>query len=62
MAVVKLLEMIGEVVKQIPNDKCELYPDIPWNSIAEARDIFVHQYWEINVAVVWTTIQIYYVL
>ena len=39
LAVVKLLEMIGEAVKQIPNDKRELYPDIPWKSIAGARDI-----------------------
>ena len=30
LAVVKLLEMIGEAVKQILNDKRELYPDIPW--------------------------------
>ena len=58
LAVVKLLEMIGEAVKQIPNDKRELHPDIPWKSIAGARDIFVHQYWEIDVAVIWTTIQI----
>jgi len=57
LAVVKLLENIGEAVKQIPDDRRRLYPQIPWKSVAGARDIFVHQYWEIDTAVVWATIE-----
>jgi len=57
LGVVKLLENIGEAVKQIPGDKRNLYPQIPWKSVAGMRDIFVHQYWEIDTDVVWTTLQ-----
>ncbi len=57
LAVVKLLEVIGEAVKQIPHEKRILYPEIPWKSVAGMRDILVHHYWEIDTAVVWTTVQ-----
>jgi uncharacterized protein with HEPN domain len=57
LAVVKSLENIGEAVKQIPDYKRNLYRQIPWKSVAGTRDIFVHQYWEIDVDVVWETLQ-----
>lgn len=57
LAVVKLLEIIGEAVKKIPNNRREFYPDLPWKSIAGMKDILVHEYWEIDVAVVWATVQ-----
>ncbi|MFM7601810.1 MAG: DUF86 domain-containing protein [Pseudanabaena sp.] len=57
LAVVKLLEVIGEAVKQIPNDRRDCYPDVPWKSIAGMKDVMVHEYWQIDVAVVWATVQ-----
>ncbi|MBG0744968.1 MAG: DUF86 domain-containing protein [Cylindrospermopsis raciborskii KL1] len=57
LAVVKLLEVIGEAVKKIPNERGELYPDIPWKSIAGMKDMLVHEYWQFDVAVVWATVQ-----
>jgi uncharacterized protein with HEPN domain len=53
--VVKLLEIIGEAVKKIPPERRELYPRLPWKSIAGMKDLLVHEYWEIDVDVVWTT-------
>jgi uncharacterized protein with HEPN domain len=57
LAVVKLLEMVGEAVKQVPNDIRIRYPNIPWKSVAGMKDILVHEYWDIDVAVVWATVQ-----
>ncbi|MHC5612944.1 MAG: HepT-like ribonuclease domain-containing protein [Nostoc sp.] len=57
LAVVKLLEVIGEAVKKIPNERREQYPDIPWKSIAGMKDMLVHEYWQVDVAVVWATVQ-----
>jgi uncharacterized protein with HEPN domain len=34
-----------------------LYPNIPWQAIAGMRDILVHEYWEIDVEVVWATVK-----
>ncbi len=44
LAVVKLLEIIGEAAKKIPSDRRECYPDLPWKSIAGIKDILVHEY------------------
>lgn len=57
LAVVKLLEIIGEAVKKIPDEMRVHYPEISWKSVAGMRDIFVHEYWEIDNAVVWATVQ-----
>lgn len=47
----------GEAVKQIPNQIRDRYPEIPWQSIAGMRDVLVHQYWGVDVNVVWATVQ-----
>ncbi len=57
LAVVKLLEIIGEAVKKIPNEHREKYPDIPGKPIAGMKDMLVHEYWQVDVAVVWATVQ-----
>jgi uncharacterized protein with HEPN domain len=57
LAVVKLLEIIGEAVKKIPNDKRIKYKEIPWQSIAGMRDLLVHEYWQVDGAVVYATVQ-----
>ncbi len=57
LAIVKLLEILGEAVQQIPEDLRKQYSHIPWGSIAGMRNTLVHQYWGIDVEVVWTTVQ-----
>ncbi len=56
LAVVKLLEIIGEATKKIPSDLRAKYPDIPWRAVAGMRDLLVHEYWQVDVEVVWQTV------
>jgi len=56
LAVVKLLEIIGEAVKKIPDERRKQYPDIPWKSVAGMKDMLVHEYWRVDIAVTWTTV------
>jgi uncharacterized protein with HEPN domain len=56
-AVVKLLEIIGEAVKQIPDERRVNYPEIRWKSVAGMKDVLVHVYWQIDEVVVWATIK-----
>ncbi len=57
LAVVKLLEIIGEAVKKIPIAKRQNYSEIPWKAVAGMKDILVHEYWQVDTAVVWATVQ-----
>ena len=52
-AVLRRLEIIGEAVKNIPDDFREKYPDIPWRQIAGMRDVLIHAYFGVNLRRVW---------
>jgi uncharacterized protein with HEPN domain len=56
-AVIRNLEVIGEAVKHLPEEVRSQQPDIEWRKIAGLRDILIHQYFGINVEVVWDVIQ-----
>jgi len=58
LAVVKSIEILGEAVKKIPDDIRSRYPQIPWKAIAGMRDVLVHEYWGIDLNVVWATVQV----
>jgi len=57
LAVVKSIEILGEAVKKVPDDIRNQYQDIPWKSIAGMRDVLVHEYWGIDVNIIWATVQ-----
>ncbi|BCU09782.1 HepT-like ribonuclease domain-containing protein [Microcystis aeruginosa] len=57
LSAVKLIEIIGEAVKNIPDEVRVNYPNIPWKNIAGMGDKLVHEYWAIDEKVVWKVIQ-----
>ena len=56
-AVAKALENIGETVKQVPAAVRHKYPDVPWKDMAGMRDVLVHDYFVVDAAIVWKTVQ-----
>ena len=56
-AVVRAIEIIGEGVKNIPKEVRKKYPDIPWKGMAGMRDKVTHEYFGIDMKVVWDTIK-----
>ncbi len=42
-AVIRNLEIIGEALKNIPEDFRSKYPDIPWKKIGGFRNIVIHE-------------------
>ena len=56
-AVIRAIEIIGEASKKIPIDIQRRYSDIPWREIAGTRDKLIHEYFGVNLSVVWRTVQ-----
>ena len=56
-AVIRKLEIIGEATKKIPQNVQEKYPQIPWKDIAGMRDKLIHAYSDVDLRLVWKTIQ-----
>lgn len=56
-AVVRNLEIIGEATKQLPNEIRQRAPQIPWKSIAGMRDKLIHDYFGVNLDIVWNVVR-----
>jgi len=56
-AAVRALEIIGEAVKNIPQEIREKHNGIPWRDMAGMRDKLIHEYFGVNLDVVWKTVQ-----
>lgn len=54
-AVVRALEILGEAAKAIPDPVRRRYPSVPWRQMVGMRDKLIHQYFGVNLEVVWKT-------
>ncbi|MCK6557653.1 DUF86 domain-containing protein [candidate division KSB1 bacterium] len=55
-AVMRKLEIMGEAVKQIPDEIRQTYPQIPWREMAGTRDKLIHFYFGVDYHLVWRAI------
>lgn len=56
--VVRNLEIIGEAVKNIPEDIKLKKPEVEWKKIAGLRDILIHAYFGIDLDIIWNVIKV----
>ena len=56
-AVVRMLEVIGEAVKNISKEFKNKHPRIEWAKIAGARDVMIHAYFDVNLDIVWDIVK-----
>lgn len=54
LAVVRLLEIIGEAAKSVSQQVRVAHPSIPWRQIAGTRDRLIHGYFNVDLDVVWS--------
>lgn len=52
-AVVRRLEIIGEAVRNIPDSYRKKHAKIPWKKIAGLRDVLIHEYFGVDMGLVW---------
>jgi uncharacterized protein with HEPN domain len=54
-AILQKLIVIGEAAAHLPDEFCQRYKEIPWVDIIGFRNIAVHEYFSINLKIVWST-------
>lgn len=55
-AVIRSLEVLGEAAKNIPDSLRKEYPEIPWAKMAGMRDKLIHEYFGVDLEIVWQVI------
>ena len=57
LALVKDIEIIGEAAYQVTEEARRTLPEIPWEDIVGMRHRLVHAYFDINLDILWKTVQ-----
>ena len=56
-AVVRNLEVIGEAIKYVPEEVRSKHPDVDWKKVTGLRDVLIHQYFGVDVEIIWDIVQ-----
>lgn len=56
-AVIRNLEIMGEAAGNVSSDLKSKNPDIPWREMVSMRNKVVHEYFGVDLEILWETIQ-----
>lgn len=54
LAIVRLLEILGEAAKNVSEATRQSTPHIPWRQMSGTRDRLTHAYFDVNLDIIWT--------
>jgi len=57
LALVRLVEVIGEAASKVPADFQQRYPNVPWREAVAMRNLLIHGYDIIEHQILWETIR-----
>ncbi len=55
-AIIRNLETAGEAAKQVPDNVRARAPEIPWRQMAGTRDKLAHDYFGVDLDLVWDVV------
>jgi uncharacterized protein with HEPN domain len=58
LAIVRLLEIVGEVASKVTDQTRQQYPRVAWQDVADMRNHIAHEYFNVDLRIVWDTVQI----
>ena len=53
LAVIRLLEVIGEAARNLSQDMRDSHPEIAWKQITGTRDRLTHGYFDVDLDIIW---------
>jgi len=56
-AVTRSVEVVGEAAKKIPKSLRDNYPMIPWKKMSGMRDKLIHEYFGIDLEILWKVVK-----
>jgi len=56
-AVIRRLEIIGEAARRISDQTRSALPHLSWNAMIGMRSVMIHEYDDVDLSVVWDTVQ-----
>lgn len=56
-AVIRNFEIIGEAASNVPEEIQYRYRDLPWAQLKGIRNVLIHEYFGVDTAILWKTIQ-----
>ncbi len=56
-ATLRELEIIGEASGKVPEDVKSRYPEINWRVTKDFRNVLAHQYFAVNLDIVWDVVR-----
>ena len=57
LALIRLLEIIGEAASHVSDDFQSKYPDIPWSRIVGLRNRLIHGYDAVDMDILWNVLK-----
>ena len=57
LAVIRLLEILGEAAKSVSPETRGRHPNLPWSQMAATRDRLIHGYFSVDLDIVWQIVR-----
>jgi uncharacterized protein with HEPN domain len=57
LALVRLMEVVGEAATRVPEEFRSRYPEVPWRDVADLRNRLIHGYDAVNFDILWTIVR-----
>ena len=51
------LQIVGEAARSMTVETCEQYPEVAWRDIIDFRNLLVHEYFRVDLALIWKIVE-----